>query len=252
MKTIKLVIPFYNAEKYLVNCINSVLSQNYNNYHIIVINDCSTDNSSNIMSDFVNSSNKITYIENKERMYPMYNHQNAIFNYCDKDDIVVHLDGDDYLIDNNVLKFIDHFYETSKCLMMYGQAVYIDGRIGNARPYNSKQEFEYKRNLPFYVSHIRTFMAKGFYEIKNQDPELLSFKDKNKQWYKMSADVAMMYPLMEIFGYEYVKYNDVPLYVYNNLNPICEYKLNLNLQESIHYEILKKPCFNRKNFNENS
>lgn len=251
MKRMKVVVPFYNAEKYLSQCLDSVLDQTYNNYQIILINDCSDDNSKDVVNRFLEKTDKITYIENDKRMYAMYNHQNAVFNYCESEDIVIHLDGDDYLIDSNVLQYINDFYEKEKCLMMYGQAIYADGRIGNARPYNSQRDFEIKRMLPFYVSHIRTFVAKVFHEIKNQDAYLSCFKDNFGEWYKMSADVAMMYPIMEISGYENVKYNDTALYVYNNLNPICDYKVDLSLQELTHYEILKKPSFKKKDFNEN-
>ena len=45
MKTISVIIPVYNAEPYLEKCINSVVSQTYPNIEIIMVNDCSTDNS---------------------------------------------------------------------------------------------------------------------------------------------------------------------------------------------------------------
>lgn len=246
MRNIKLVIPFYNAEKYITKCLESVFNQTYKKYKLIVINDCSSDDSHNKVLPFLDLyPDKMIYLKNEKRMFTMYNHQNAVFNYCDSEDIIVHLDGDDYLIDDNVLDYINTFYESTQCLMMYGQATYLDGRKGNAKPYKTKYEFEMKRSLPFYVSHIRTFIAKLFFEIKNQDPLLFCFKDHNGEWYKMSADVAIMYPIMEIAGYENVKYNEKSLYIYNNLNPICDYKINVNLQESIHHEILSKPSFKR-------
>ncbi len=247
-RKIKLVILFYNAEEYIEKCIKSVMSQTYQNFEMIIVNDNSSDKSDEKIQPLLNE--KIIYIKNEQRMLPMYNHQYAVFNHCGPEDIVVHLDGDDYLVDQYVLEYINNFYNTTKCLMMYGQAIYINGRIGNARPYNSLQEFEFKRQLPFYVSHIRTFLGKAFHAIKDQDPNLSCFKDDAGEWYKMSADVAMMYPLMEICGYDKVKYNNKILYVYNNLNPICEYKLDLNLQESIHHEILRKPAFKQVEFNE--
>ena len=46
-----IIIPVYNAEKYLNECLNSILRQEYNNYEVIMINDGSTDNSKKICED---------------------------------------------------------------------------------------------------------------------------------------------------------------------------------------------------------
>ena len=49
---ISLIIPVYNAESYLVRCIDSVLGQDYPNLEIVLINDGSTDNSGKICDEF--------------------------------------------------------------------------------------------------------------------------------------------------------------------------------------------------------
>lgn len=246
----KIVTPFFNAEKYIRKSLSNSLSQSYDKFKIILINDGSSDNSENSYVDLLDKySDKIIYIKNENRMGAMFNHQNAILNYCDNDDIVVQVDGDDWLIDDGVLSYINDFYNEKKCMVMYGQSQYLSGRIGNACPYIDKKEFEDKRlNFKFHVSHVRTFYAKLFFEIKNQDNNLSCFKNSRGEWYKMTCDVAIMYPVMEICGYEKVKYNDKILYVYNDSNPIQDYKIDLKLQEDIHREILSKPAFNRKTY----
>ena len=247
---LKIVIPFYNAESYIEKCLLSVLTQKYDNFHIILINDASTDKSDEIIQGYL--SDKITYIKNETRMGAMYNHQNAVFNFCNPNDIVVQVDGDDMLYNKNVLSYINDVYYLYDCWMMYGQAIYSNGRAGNAKPYLSKEEFENKRNLPFYVSHIRTFRAFAFHEIKNQDENLSCFKDESGNWYDMTCDVAMMYPLMEVCGYERVFYNSKVLYIYNSDNPICDYKIDLEKQERIHKEILNKKPFKQLMYAEGS
>ena len=57
--SISVIIPMYNAEKTIVNCINSVLSQTYNGeIEIIVINDGSNDNSKLIVDELINNNLK--------------------------------------------------------------------------------------------------------------------------------------------------------------------------------------------------
>ena len=48
IKTMSIIIPVYNTEYYLTNCLNSVINQTLKNIEIICINDGSTDNSSKI------------------------------------------------------------------------------------------------------------------------------------------------------------------------------------------------------------
>lgn len=243
---LKIEIPFYNAEKYIKRCLYSVLSQKYENYKIILTNDNSSDNSDKIIKEILEQyPDKIKYIVNKERMGAMYNHQRAVFDFCEDNDIVLHLDGDDYLYNKNVLSYINDFYNEKECWIMYGQYKFLSGRNGTSRAYKNEEEFNKKREIDFFTSHIRTFRAFAFKEIKNQDPELTCFKDLNGNWYSMTCDVAMMYPLLEVCGYEKVCFNDKVLYIYNDQNLISDVKVDYKKQISIHEQINKKPKFKK-------
>lgn len=48
-----IIIPVHNGEKYIEKCIESVLKQKYNNYEIIIINDNSNDNTTNIIKNII-------------------------------------------------------------------------------------------------------------------------------------------------------------------------------------------------------
>ncbi|MDU1340367.1 MAG: glycosyltransferase [Clostridium butyricum] len=65
-KKISIIIPVYNAEKYLSRCIESILKQSYKNFELILINDGSTDRSSEICDKYSNADNriKVHHIEN--------------------------------------------------------------------------------------------------------------------------------------------------------------------------------------------
>ena len=47
-----IIIPVYNVEKYLLECLNSIKCQNFTNYEVICINDSSTDNSLEILKSY--------------------------------------------------------------------------------------------------------------------------------------------------------------------------------------------------------
>lgn len=54
---ISVIVPIYNVENYLKKCIESVLTQDKCNCELILIDDCSTDNSLNIAKQYENRSN---------------------------------------------------------------------------------------------------------------------------------------------------------------------------------------------------
>lgn len=62
---ISIIIPIYNAEKYLEKCLDSIVKQTYKNIEIICVNDGSKDNSINILSRYNKMDNRIVLI-NKE------------------------------------------------------------------------------------------------------------------------------------------------------------------------------------------
>lgn len=66
MQLVSVIMPAYNAEKYIEESIMSVLNQTYTNYELVIVNDGSTDNTGNIISKYRDKFyNKIVYIDKK-------------------------------------------------------------------------------------------------------------------------------------------------------------------------------------------
>ena len=60
---ISIIVPVYNAEKYLQKCLDSILEQTYQNLEIIIVNDGSTDNSGQICHEYEQKDSRIIYME---------------------------------------------------------------------------------------------------------------------------------------------------------------------------------------------
>lgn len=91
---ISVIIPVYNAEKYIERCINSVVAQTYNNWEMIVINDGSTDNTENIIREKAKADNRIQiYSQNNQGAGIARN--NGISKATGE--YIVFLDADDYV-----------------------------------------------------------------------------------------------------------------------------------------------------------
>ena len=64
---ISVIIPIYNTEKYLKNCLDSILNQTYQNLEIILVDDGSTDNSKKIVDDYAKKDKRIKAIHQKNQ-----------------------------------------------------------------------------------------------------------------------------------------------------------------------------------------
>ena len=238
MKKNKFVIitPFYNPGEFLEKCVASVITQKYDNYKVIFIDDMSTDDSWNKLPI---DDEKVICIKNTVRKTALENIHDAIMNYCDPDDIVTLVDGDDWLYNKKVLSNLNNFYNEHDCWISYGQASWTDGRKGFATSY-TLEEFANVRTMPFKVSHLRTFRAGLYQSIQKQDFDFSCLKDDEGNFYRWSYDTAMMFSIMEMAGYNKTKFNDTIMYIYNRDNPISEDRVNQQAQWDVHKEVSKK------------
>lgn len=271
---IKVIVPFYNPGDFLNTCINTLLTQDYPNYEVLFIDDCSTDGSyDKIPACTVKTDDagkpiydvkgepvivdthpilkatkclNILAWRSSVRNTALRNIHNGVMNFCtDPDDIVVLLDGDDWFINKSVLSYVNDFYNQTNCWMMYGSSKWTDGRKCFSTPY-LEEEFKNLRRAPYRISHLRSFRAGIYHEIGRQDPEFNCMKEINGgDWYRSCYDVSMFVPMMEIAGYDKVKHNEKPLYIYNRDNPISDDKVSQETQTRIHMEVLTKNPFRK-------
>ena len=99
---VSIIVPVYNAEKYLKKCLNSICCQTHENLEIILINDGSTDDSANICKQFQSKDKRIIYIE-KENEGQGKARNTGLENMTGK--YVSFVDSDDY-IDINMIKIL--------------------------------------------------------------------------------------------------------------------------------------------------
>ena len=95
---ISVIIPIYNTEQYLKQCLNSIVNQTFKDIEIICINDCSTDNSLQILQEFALSDKRIKII-NLTKNSGVSNARNLGLNLA-KGEYIYMLDSDDWLDDN--------------------------------------------------------------------------------------------------------------------------------------------------------
>lgn len=66
MKKVSIVLPVYNGQQFLRQSVESVIAQTYQDWELIIVDDCSTDGSPDIMSEYENKDSRIRVIHNRE------------------------------------------------------------------------------------------------------------------------------------------------------------------------------------------
>lgn len=222
------IIPSRNNSRWCERNLNALISQKYDNWHAIYINDASTDDTQQKVEDFIRGhhlENKIRLINNETRLGAMENIYRAVY-MCDDWDVVVLYDGDDWFNGTNVFDVLNKAYLDKNVWLTYGS--YKDhpgGRRGScARKVPSKVIKSNKfRQSPWYTSHLRTFYAWLFKCIKPEDLQL------DGKFFAMTYDQAIMHPMLEMCG-KRSRYIPEILYVYNMENPCNDNKINAALQ----------------------
>ena len=100
-----IIIPVYNAEKYLQQCIESILAQTYMDFEILLINDGSTDQSGALCDEFSKKDPRIyaVHIENQGAAYA----RNLGFIKA-KGEYIYFMDSDDFLCNNHFLQYVSN------------------------------------------------------------------------------------------------------------------------------------------------
>lgn len=120
---LQIIIPVYNVEKYIVECIDSVLSQKTKyTYHIVIINDGSTDNSLELINNYKNNSN-ITIINCDNN--GVSKARNIGLKYI-KGRYVMFMDSDDKLVPETVEKLLDTAYDFAAQIVEGGHQTFKD------------------------------------------------------------------------------------------------------------------------------
>lgn len=122
-KKVSVIIPAYNVEDYIEECINSVLEQTYNNYEIIIVNDGSTDNTLNIVREYEKkySCIKVINISNHGQGYA----RNVALSKA-SGEYILFLDSDDFLEKVTLQVAVDRIEQDKTDLVLFDWKYYYE------------------------------------------------------------------------------------------------------------------------------
>ena len=220
MERVIVLTTIYNCDRYLRNCLDSIKNQTYSNWICYLLNDLSTDGSKKIAQEYCSSDSRFVLIDNDKKYYQPGNYDQILRSELAQDeDIVIEVDGDDWLATNEAFQKVVNEHRKGY-LITHGSFIYSDGRPGFSRPFTVNQ----LRTSIANATHLRSWRAKLWKSINKQDLFV-------NGWYAETAgDVFFMLPMLEMAGDSRIIHMKDILYIYNETNPINDHKVNLHKQ----------------------
>ena len=163
---ITVIIPVYNCQKSIELSLNSVLKQNMTDFEIILINDNSNDNSSEIINEMKNYDNRIKIINNHKNMGTLYSRCIGVLN--SKGKYIFMLDNDDVFLKEDIFEKIYNIAEQGNFDVVEFKAFTIPNYHPNIKDIRQNYFNFHPENLILHQPELSVFpISRNFYYFPN-------------------------------------------------------------------------------------
>ena len=227
----------YNCEQWIEKCVNSIKDQTVTNFECYLLDDMSTDNSVKRAEAAIKDDDRFHVISNTKKFYQVGNYEQVLrSDRVGNEDIIVQVDGDDWLPDNEVFTRVLSAFEDGETWLTYGQFEYHDGRPGFAAPLPPGVDC---RKRVFTLAALRAWKAFLWRNIQTED-----LYDKTGNFPHRGGDTFFMFPMVEMATQKHMKFMPEVNYIYNEANPLNDHKGETEMREqaeSAVYARMKEP-----------
>lgn len=240
-------IPVYNVAKYLNKCLVSIMKQSYQNLDIIIVNDCSTDNSVDIIYNVLHNypqKNNLVRVFHHEKNRGLAAARNTVLKNA-KGEFIMWVDGDDWLSEDAVERAVNKQVKGDFDIVSFG---YIKQYINNHKVVMS----------PYFIDSkdmCLSMIWRGDHHVWGRLIRK-SLYDNNKIDVKEGINMGEDYQVMSRLAYysEKVCTLNEPLYYYNCTNTTSymaqmseKSKSELSISESIVYNFFNNKGLEYRN-----
>lgn len=200
--SISILIANYNNGHFFKDCYESLLAQTHQDFEVVILDDCSTDNSVEVIKSIIGNDERCKLFENEQNRKIGYTKRKLV--ELATGNICGFLDPDDALTPNAIEKVLNAYQNNTEVGMVYSNFILSDEKlkpisIHKAKQVSSLDSLEYY-NFDGEISHFATFRKDIYIKTSGIDPYLKTAEDKD--WYMKMCEVAL------------VKYLDEDLYLY--------------------------------------
>ncbi|MDR1104049.1 MAG: glycosyltransferase [Endomicrobium sp.] len=253
MPKVSVIIPVYNTEKYLRQCLDSVVNQTLKDIEIICINDGSTDNSLQILNEYANRDSRFVILQQKNAGVAIARNS-ALRTVRGK--YFAFMDADDFYPTNEVLQSLYNTSENEGTLVCGGSLSLCDAK-GNYIKNNFQESYFIKNQLMNFIDYQYDYYYQRFIYnfslLKNNNlyfPDFIRYQDP--PWFiKYMAYAEKFYAIKDIV-YCYRTGHKPYISEFNFIQAVAlakGLKLSLELTKKYAYETLHAKIVERINNN---
>lgn len=192
---VSIIMPSWNTSRYISESIESVISQTYTNWELIIVDDCSTDNTDDVVKQFLGDT-RIKYIKNEKNCGAALTRNRAL--RVAKGEWIAFLDSDDLWKPDKLQKQIN-FMNENQYVFSYHDYEKIDEKSNPLNIYVSGPDVVTKRKMynygyPGCLTFMYSAKAMGIIQIKdikkNNDYAILLKLCKKADCYLLKENLA--------------------------------------------------------------
>jgi len=230
----------YNCIKYIQAHIDSIESQTYNNFKHVIADDGTDDGTYDKLLEYSKIAKREVVIFRNEVNFgsQVKSWWNSL--KPEDDDIVVGVDLDDELANPFVLETINDTYNKTNCWLTHGSFLRLSNntRQGEGYPAVVKEGKLYRDYPRWLAQHLRTFRGFLWNNLNKED-----LKDQNGKWPLVVGDLATTFPMLEMCPAEKIHHVENIFYLYNDLNPLNEFKVKQDIVKQAEMWFRGKPKY---------
>lgn len=197
---ISIIVPIYNIEKYLPQCIESIIGQTYNDLDIILVDDGSTDASSIICDEYAKKDSRIRVIHKKNEGLVRARKTGIQAAYGE---YIAYVDGDDWIEPDMMEKLLKKMIEQNVDLVMCGR--YEDTGDVSKELHQDFPEGRYDKGALIKEIYPRMIVGEEFFDWKispgvwdklYKKEIIMPFQMQVNDGLRMGEDAACVYPML--------------------------------------------------------
>lgn len=144
MIILSVIIPIYNTEKYIIQCLESIYRQNIQNIEIICVNDGSTDNSLKILQEYQKKHPDLIIIDKKNEGSGVARN---IAIKISRGEYVLFADSDDWYMDGAFEKLLKKMFKVKADILIFGALTFSKGKLRKGHYSISQKSYDGIFNL---------------------------------------------------------------------------------------------------------
>lgn len=125
---LSVVMPVYNAEEYVEECITSVLDQSFQNFEFVIVDDCSSDGTWSIIQEYEENDTRIKAFRNQQNLGVVKTRNKAFSKACGSSEYVAIMDSDDVCLPERLERQVSFLERHEDHGVVGGNTVIINER----------------------------------------------------------------------------------------------------------------------------